>query len=46
MEIQKKAFERHFTLVSEVDKNDGDIDRKSWTFRGLESHAIEVREPS
>lgn len=46
MEIQKKAFERHFTLVSDVGKNNGDIDKKSWTFCGLESHAIEVREHS
>jgi hypothetical protein len=44
MEIQKKAFERHFTPVSDVDKDDGD--KKSWTFRGLESHAIEAREHS
>jgi hypothetical protein len=46
MEIQKKALERHFTPESDVDKNDGGIDKKSWTFRGLESHAIGVTEHS
>ena len=46
MELQKKAFEPHFTPVSDIDKNDDDIAKKSWTFRGLESHAIEAREHS
>ena len=46
MELQKKAFEPHFTPVSDIDKNDDDIAKKSWTFRGLKSQAIEVREHS
>jgi hypothetical protein len=46
MELQKKAFEPHVTPVSDADKIDDDIAKKSWTFRGLESHAIEVREHS
>lgn len=45
-ELQKKAFEPHFTPLSDVDKIDDDIAKKSWTFRGLESHAIEVKEHS
>jgi hypothetical protein len=46
MELWKKAFAPHFTPVSDEDKIDDDIAKRSWTFRGLESHAIEAREHS
>ena len=46
MELWKKAFAPHCTPVSDEDKIDDDIAKRSWTFRGLESHAIEAREHS